>query len=188
MLQIVHSLRAEGVSRIVVVTDDPAQVCQRRAPHRRRYHARLPPDVPVEHRDSSTACSASSARSRHHRHHLRLTCATEKRRRRKSAACWSRPAQWRVFINAAVCEGLRRLRRESNCLSVEPLETELGPQAPDQPEQLQPRLFLPGRFLPQLRDRRGRPAAASGRQDPCRSGLAVRAELPAASTAFPTAS
>ena len=125
VLQIVHSLRAEGVSRIVIVTDEPLKYVN--AEHRTvgGVTLRLPPDVPVEHRDEldrlqrefreipgTTAIIYDQ------------TCATEKRRRRKRGLLVE-PAR-RVFINAAVCEGCGDCGEKSNCLSVEPLETELG--------------------------------------------------------------
>jgi indolepyruvate ferredoxin oxidoreductase len=51
-------------------------------------------------------------------------CATEKRKRRK----WGKitPASKRVVINPAVCEGCGDCSRASNCMSVQPLETEFG--------------------------------------------------------------
>jgi indolepyruvate ferredoxin oxidoreductase len=114
--QITRELEAEGARRIVVVTDDPD-----------KYHApvNLAPGVTVRHRDELDAVQRE----------LReiegctilvydQTCATEKRRRRKRGKMVD-PTR-RVVINELVCEGCGDCSVQSNCLSVEPVETEFG--------------------------------------------------------------
>lgn len=51
-------------------------------------------------------------------------CAAEQRRKIKRGLV--APKRTRVFINADVCEGCGDCSVQSNCLSIEPLETELG--------------------------------------------------------------
>ncbi|HEY8356457.1 MAG TPA: indolepyruvate ferredoxin oxidoreductase family protein, partial [Ramlibacter sp.] len=115
VLQIAASLRAEGIGKLVVVTDEPE-----------KYEgAKLPEGVGVFHRDELDRIQ------REFREIAGVTgiiydqtCATEKRRRRKRGAMVD-PAV-RVVINDLVCEGCGDCSVKSNCLSVEPLETEFG--------------------------------------------------------------
>ncbi|WP_408594489.1 indolepyruvate ferredoxin oxidoreductase family protein [Limnohabitans sp.] len=115
VLQIAHSMKAEGAQRIVVVTDEPD-----------KYEGvDLAQGVAVFHRDELdrvqremreiTGCTVII---------YDQTCATEKRRRRKRGTMVD-PAV-RVVINDLVCEGCGDCGVQSNCLSVEPLETEWG--------------------------------------------------------------
>ncbi len=114
--EMTRELEAEGAKKIVVVTDEP-----------QKYAAvkNLAPGVTVHHRDELDAIQRQ----------LRevagctviiydQTCATEKRRRRKRGTM-ADPAR-RVVINELVCEGCGDCSEQSNCLSVEPVETEFG--------------------------------------------------------------
>jgi len=113
--QVTHQLYNEGVKPIYLVSDAPE-----------RYRSRdLAPSVIVKHRDYLDAvmrevrelpgCSAIV---------YEQTCAAEKRRRRKRGLMEDPPKH--VMINPAVCEGCGDCSVQSNCVSVEPLETEFG--------------------------------------------------------------
>lgn len=115
VLQIMQSLVSEGVAKLVIVTDEPAKYAG----------VALSPGVTVHHRDELdrlqrefreiAGCTAII---------YDQTCATEKRRRRKRGTM-ADPAR-RVVINELVCEGCGDCSEQSNCLSVEPVETEFG--------------------------------------------------------------
>ena len=114
-LQIAQSMRAEGAKRIAIVTDEPE-----------KYEgADLVADVNVYHR---TLLDQVQREMREVKGCTVIiydqTCATEKRRRRKRGTMVD-PAV-RVLINDLVCEGCGDCGVQSNCLSVEPLETEFG--------------------------------------------------------------
>jgi len=115
VLQIQKSLVAEGVKKLVIVSDEP-----------QKYDGvALEPGITVHHRDELDAiqrqlreipgCTAII---------YDQTCATEKRRRRKRGKL-ATPAKT-VVINELVCEGCGDCSVQSNCLSVEPVETEFG--------------------------------------------------------------
>jgi indolepyruvate ferredoxin oxidoreductase len=115
VLQIMKSLVSEGVTKLVIVTDEPA-----------KYEGKvLEPGVTVHHRDELDSIQ---------RQFRELTgttaiiydqtCATEKRRRRKRGKMVD--PEKRVVINELVCEGCGDCSVQSNCLSVEPVETEFG--------------------------------------------------------------
>jgi indolepyruvate ferredoxin oxidoreductase len=113
--QIAHSLMAEGVTREVIVTDEPEKYAA----------AKLPPGVEVHHRDELDRIQREFRQIKGTTAIIYdQTCATEKRRRRKRGTLVD-PAV-RVVINDLVCEGCGDCSAKSNCLSVEPLETEFG--------------------------------------------------------------
>ncbi|MFO6420405.1 indolepyruvate ferredoxin oxidoreductase family protein [Hylemonella sp. W303a] len=115
VLQIMNSLLSEGVARLVIVSDQPE-----------KYHGvALAPGVGVHHRDALDRIQREFREIRGTSIILYdQTCATEKRRRRKRGAL-AEPTV-RVLINEAVCEGCGDCGVQSNCLAVEPLETEFG--------------------------------------------------------------
>ncbi|MDI9330631.1 MAG: indolepyruvate ferredoxin oxidoreductase family protein [Alphaproteobacteria bacterium] len=115
-VQIAQSMVAEGARRVVVVTDEPEKYEGVRG---------LPEGVAVEHRDRLDAIQREMREIKGCTVIIYdQTCATEKRRRRKRGTMVD-PAL-RVLINPAVCEGCGDCSDQSNCISIEPLETELG--------------------------------------------------------------
>lgn len=113
--QMVAELQAEGVGKIVVVADDPE-----------RYQGQsLPGGVRLEPRHRLDAVQREL---REYRGVSVLIydqmCATERRRMRKRGKV-ADPAR-RTFIHTAVCEGCGDCSTQSNCMSVEPVATELG--------------------------------------------------------------
>ena len=115
VLQIMQSLIAEGVARLVIVTDEPE-----------KYDGtKLLDGVTVHHRDELDKIQREFREIKGTSAIIYdQTCATEKRRRRKRGTLVD-PAK-RVVINELVCEGCGDCSVQSNCLSVEPLETEFG--------------------------------------------------------------
>jgi indolepyruvate ferredoxin oxidoreductase len=112
---IAHSVRAEGVGRIALVSDDPAQFLPADLPIGVTIHPREEMDaVQRELRDISGVSVLI----------YQQTCATEKRRRRKRGQM-ADPRRF-AYINDLVCEGCGDCSVESNCLSVEPRETPFG--------------------------------------------------------------
>ncbi len=111
-----RQVAAEGVTPIIVVTDEPD-----------KYPAGTDwaPGVTIRHRSELDAVQRELREVKGASAIIYdQTCASEKRRRRKRGA-YPDPAK-RAVINELVCEGCGDCSVKSNCLSVEPLETEFG--------------------------------------------------------------
>ncbi|RIJ32487.1 indolepyruvate ferredoxin oxidoreductase family protein [Henriciella mobilis] len=115
-VNIAQQVEAEGVTKIVIVTEDPTRYAGVKG---------LPRSVRIYDREKLDEVQRM----------LRDTpgvsvliydqiCATEKRRRSKRGL--RKPDRVRVMINQEVCEGCGDCSVKSNCLSVEPVETDLG--------------------------------------------------------------
>ena len=111
-----RQLAAEGVERMVVVSDEPEKYAGA---------SDLAAGVTVSHRDELDPIQRELREVRGVSVLIYdQTCAAEKRRRRKRHKYPDPPK--RVFINEEVCEGCGDCSTQSNCLSVVPVETEFG--------------------------------------------------------------
>ncbi|MCC7113074.1 MAG: indolepyruvate ferredoxin oxidoreductase family protein, partial [Burkholderiales bacterium] len=112
---IARQVAAEGVTKIVVVTDEPDKYPSGYFADTIGIHHRTELDrVQRELRDTEGTTVLIYDQ----------TCAAEKRRRRKRGK-FPDP-QKRVVINELVCEGCGDCGVQSNCVSVAPVETEFG--------------------------------------------------------------
>ena len=113
---IANQVRSEGVGRIAILSDEPEKYTDK---------GLFPGGATFHHRDDLDAVQRE----------LRevpgvtvliydQTCAAEKRRMRKRGT-YPDPNK-RMFINDAVCEGCGDCSVQSNCLSIYPLDTDLG--------------------------------------------------------------
>jgi indolepyruvate ferredoxin oxidoreductase len=114
---IAAQVRAEGVERIAVVTDEPG-----------KYRAAgivFPAGATLHHRDDLDLVQRQLRDVKGVSVLLYdQTCAAEKRRRRKRGT-FPDPDK-RVIINELVCEGCGDCGVQSNCVSIQPVETEFG--------------------------------------------------------------
>jgi indolepyruvate ferredoxin oxidoreductase len=114
--QIANEMAAEGVRRVVIVTDEPWKY-----PPATRW----PAGTKIHHRDEIMEVQKDLAQVPGCTVLIYdQTCAAEKRRRRKRGQ-FPDPDR-RVVINELVCEGCGDCGVKSNCVSVQPLETEFG--------------------------------------------------------------
>jgi indolepyruvate ferredoxin oxidoreductase len=114
--QIARQVAAEGAKRVVVVTDEPWKYSKGED---------WPAGLTIHHRDELMTVQQELAKIPGVTVLIYdQTCAAEKRRRRKRGR-FPDPDK-RVIINELVCEGCGDCGVKSNCVSVQPLETEWG--------------------------------------------------------------
>jgi indolepyruvate ferredoxin oxidoreductase len=114
--QVARQVAAEGAKRVVVVTDQPDKYPR---------STQWPAGLTIHHRDELNAVQKELAAIPGVTALIYdQTCAAEKRRRRKRGT-FPDPDK-RVIINELVCEGCGDCGVQSNCVSVQPLETEWG--------------------------------------------------------------
>jgi indolepyruvate ferredoxin oxidoreductase len=114
--QIARQVAAEGARRVVVVTDEPWKYSR---------NEQWPRGLTIHHRDQLIPIQQELAKIPGVTVLIYdQTCAAEKRRRRKRGR-FPDPDE-RVIINELVCEGCGDCGVKSNCVSVQPLETEWG--------------------------------------------------------------
>ena len=113
--RISRQLQAEGVEHIYLLSDDPDQ-----------YKGQnLAPGIYIGHRDEMDQTMLKLRQQKgvsviiYHQ-----ACATEKRRQRRRGL---RPqAEQRIWIHPEICDGCGHCSQQSNCIAIEPLETEDG--------------------------------------------------------------
>lgn len=114
--QLTKQVHAEGVKAIAVVTDDPEQYARDAdfAPGTSIYHRRELDTVQRRMRETLGVTIIVYDQN----------CATELRRRRKRGK--APDPDIRTFINNRVCEGCGDCSVQSNCIAIEPIETQYG--------------------------------------------------------------
>lgn len=113
--EMVGELLAERVARVIVTSDEPRVLKKQR----------MPAGVVVWHRDR--LAEAQEVLSKLPGTTVLIheqECATELRRKRKRGLA-KKPEEF-VMINERICEGCGDCGEKSNCLSVQPVDTEFG--------------------------------------------------------------
>lgn len=114
--RVAQQVISEGVSKCWLVTENPELYKDRR---------NIPEEIPVLHRKWMDTIQKEARETPGTSIIIYdQTCAAEKRRRRKRGK-YPDPAK-RLFINKAVCEGCGDCSTQSNCMAVQPVETEYG--------------------------------------------------------------
>ena len=113
--RLIRQLADEGVRKIHLLSKEPERYAHARLPENTTAKSRDAIDRSMEELRQEPGCTALV---------YDQTCATELRRKR--ARGQAPPAEARAYINAAVCEGCGDCSDQSNCIAIEPLETEFG--------------------------------------------------------------
>src|SRR3954470_13492458 len=114
--QVARQVAAEGAKRVVIVTDEPGKYSKGED---------WPRGLTIHHRAELNAVQSELAAIPGVTALIYdQTCAAEKRRRRKRKL-YPDPDK-RVIINELVCEGCGDCGVQSNCVSIQPRETEWG--------------------------------------------------------------
>ncbi|MCH2171466.1 indolepyruvate ferredoxin oxidoreductase family protein [Myxococcota bacterium] len=113
--EIAHQLRAEGIDRIAILSNDIEKYSE----------GSFPTGTTIHHRDEIDRVQREIREVRGVTAIVYdQTCAAEARRLRKRGE-FDDPDR-RIVINEAVCEGCGDCSVQSNCIAVEPVETEFG--------------------------------------------------------------
>ncbi len=113
---IARQVAAEGAKKVVLVSDEPWKYAK---------NEKWPEGLTIHHRDELNEVQSKLAEIPGVTVLIYdQTCAAEKRRRRKRGQ-FPDPDK-RVIINELVCEGCGDCSTQSNCIAIQPLETEWG--------------------------------------------------------------
>ncbi|PZU45173.1 MAG: indolepyruvate ferredoxin oxidoreductase family protein [Sphingomonas sp.] len=113
--KVARQMLAEGAKKVWVLTEDLGRYAAGYLPEGVELHDRAQLDPISQAAAATPGCTVII---------YDQTCAAEKRRRRKRGLMPD--PDKRVIINPAVCEGCGDCSVQSNCVSVEPLETDFG--------------------------------------------------------------
>ncbi|MCG2839910.1 indolepyruvate ferredoxin oxidoreductase family protein [Sandaracinobacter sp. RS1-74] len=113
--KVARQMLGEGAQKVWVLTEDMSRYPQGYLPAEAELHDRGQLEPISKAAAATPGCTVII---------YDQTCAAEKRRRRKRGLLPD--PDRRVIINPAVCEGCGDCSVQSNCVSVEPLQTEFG--------------------------------------------------------------
>ncbi|WP_210208229.1 indolepyruvate ferredoxin oxidoreductase family protein, partial [Rhodoplanes roseus] len=164
--KIARQVAAEGVAGIAIVTDEPDKYPR---------DTEWPAGATVHHRDDLDDVQRGLAATPGTTVLIYdQTCAAEKRRRRKRGL-YPDPDR-RIVINTLVCEGCGDCGVQSNCVSIQPVETEFGRKRTIEQSTCNKDYSCVKGFCPSFASVSGvRPKAAASSPSPGGGGSSVRA-------------